>query len=78
MFSSDLGFVLDYKCPVVTLKVLKTEWRVVIYVVRYYDYIISTGRRPSWLVKVFKRRLVLGLVVCGPSSSCSSVGLLYI
>jgi hypothetical protein len=78
MFSSDLGFVLDYKCPVVTLKVLRAEWRVVIFVGRYYDYIICTGRRPSWLVKVFRRHLVLGLVLCWPASFCSSVGLLYI
>ena len=60
------------------LKVLRIEWTVVIFVVRYYDYIISTGRRPSWLVKVFKRHLVLGLVLCGPASFCSSEGLLYI
>ena len=57
-----------------TLKVLRIEWTVVIFVVRYYDYIISTGRRPSWLVKVFERHLVLGLVLCGPASFCSSEG----
>ena len=78
MFSSDLGFVRDNKCPVVTLKVLRTEWTVVIFVGRYYDYIICTRRRPSWLVKVFRRHLVLGIVLCGPASFCSSVGLLYI
>ena len=61
-----------------TLKVLRIEWTVVIFVVRYYDYIISTGTQPSWLVEVFERHLVLGLVLCGPASFCSSEGLLYI
>ena len=37
---SDLGFVLNHKCPVVTLMVLGTECTVAIFVVRYYDYII--------------------------------------
>ena len=48
-YDSDLGFDLNLKCPVVTLKVFWTEWAVVIFVVRYYDYIIQTGRRPSSL-----------------------------
>ena len=34
--SSDLGFVLNHKCLVVTLKVVRTEWTVVIFVERYY------------------------------------------
>ena len=36
--SSDLGFVLNHKCLVVTLKVVRREWTVVIFVERYYDY----------------------------------------
>ena len=35
--SSDLGSVLNHK---VTLKVLRTGWTVVIFVVRYYEDII--------------------------------------
>ena len=36
--SSDLGFVLNHKCLVVTLKEVWREWTVVIFVERYYDY----------------------------------------
>ena len=50
------------------LKVLRIEWTVVILVVGYYDYIVSTGRQPFLLVKVSKRHLLLGLVLCGPAS----------
>ena len=38
--SSDLGFVLNHKCLLLTLKVRKLECTVVIFVVWYYDYII--------------------------------------
>ena len=57
----------------VTLKVVRTEWTVVIFVEWYYDYNIKTGRWPSWLVKVFR-----SWCLDGPRSFGCSVGLVYI
>ena len=65
---SHLWFRIGSKCLVVTLKVLRTEWTVVLFVVRYYDDIIATVRRPSWWVTVFRHHLVPVLVLCEPAS----------
>ena len=64
-----------FSCPVVTLRYCTTNTCTVVhvFVVRYYDYIILTGRRPSWLVKVLISYWVLFSVGLHHRSDCDVI-----